>query len=215
MEILTDFQKEALRALSEHPHFADYYLTGGTALSAFYLKHRYSEDLDFFTESPGGVARAETIVRSLADKLGLRLTMGRRFQTLFECSAHNQKGETIEMDFALDMPGRLKPMRPREAFGVDLDNAEDISCNKLSALYERAEPKDFVDIYFIVQDILPFRELWEKSRLKYPSLDAYGLAVAFSKVKSLDILPRMVRPIALEMLRSFFLERASELSKAF
>ena len=26
-----------------------FFLTGGTALSAFFLEHRYSEDLDFFT----------------------------------------------------------------------------------------------------------------------------------------------------------------------
>ncbi|MGB2706138.1 MAG: nucleotidyl transferase AbiEii/AbiGii toxin family protein [Candidatus Omnitrophota bacterium] len=31
------------------PYFKDYYLTGGTAL-AFYYKHRFSEDLDFFTQ---------------------------------------------------------------------------------------------------------------------------------------------------------------------
>src|SRR5580658_3454148 len=29
--------------------FKDYYLTGGTAL-AFYFKHRFSEDLDFFSQ---------------------------------------------------------------------------------------------------------------------------------------------------------------------
>lgn len=28
-----------------------YYLTGGTALSEFYLHHRLSEDIDFFTRS--------------------------------------------------------------------------------------------------------------------------------------------------------------------
>ena len=28
-----------------------YYLTGGTALAEFYLHHRYSEDLDFFSEN--------------------------------------------------------------------------------------------------------------------------------------------------------------------
>lgn len=27
---------------------ADFYLTGGTALSRFYLHHRFSDDLDFF-----------------------------------------------------------------------------------------------------------------------------------------------------------------------
>ncbi len=215
MEILTDFQKTVLRTFSEQPLFADYYLTGGTALSAFYLKHRYSEDLDFFTESPQGVPRAEHLVAALADKLELRITMGRRFQTLFECCVHNKHGEKIEMDFALDMPGRLKPVQSGEAFGVNLDNSLDIACNKLSALYERAEPKDFVDVYLIVQEIFSFPDLWEKSRLKYPSLDPYGLAVACSKVKSLDILPRMVRPLSLKTLKTFFLVLATDLSKAF
>jgi hypothetical protein len=28
----------------------DFYLTGGTALAEFYLQHRLSEDLDFFSE---------------------------------------------------------------------------------------------------------------------------------------------------------------------
>jgi predicted nucleotidyltransferase component of viral defense system len=28
-----------------------FYLTGGTALGRFYLNHRYSEDLDFFTDN--------------------------------------------------------------------------------------------------------------------------------------------------------------------
>jgi predicted nucleotidyltransferase component of viral defense system len=27
-----------------------FYLTGGTALAAYYLRHRLSEDLDFFAE---------------------------------------------------------------------------------------------------------------------------------------------------------------------
>ncbi len=90
---------------------ADFYLTGGTALSAFYLKHRYPEDLDFFTESPQGVARAEGMVAALVNKLGLRVTMGRRFQTLFECSVRNKQGEKIEMDFALDfLPRMLRPI---------------------------------------------------------------------------------------------------------
>ena len=29
----------------------DFYLTGGTALSRFYLNHRYSDDLDFFVNN--------------------------------------------------------------------------------------------------------------------------------------------------------------------
>ena len=52
MEILTPFQKQALKAIGESPLVDNFYLTGGTALSAFYLQHRLSEDLDFFSPDP-------------------------------------------------------------------------------------------------------------------------------------------------------------------
>ena len=43
---LYPFQDKVLKAI-ENLH-VDFYLTGGTALSRCYLKHRYSDDLDFF-----------------------------------------------------------------------------------------------------------------------------------------------------------------------
>src|SRR2546428_1111807 len=48
--VLTPLQQQVLVALFDNG-LADrgYYLTGGTALSAVYLQHRYSDDLDFFT----------------------------------------------------------------------------------------------------------------------------------------------------------------------
>ena len=46
-DILTKLQWDFLsRFFQESPPF---FLTGGTALSAFYLRHRYSEDLDLFS----------------------------------------------------------------------------------------------------------------------------------------------------------------------
>lgn len=47
---VTDLQKRILHRFSELPDKEAFYLTGGTALSAFYLKHRKSNDLDFFTD---------------------------------------------------------------------------------------------------------------------------------------------------------------------
>jgi len=35
-------------------------------------------------------------------------------------------------------------------YDIYTDNSLDISCNKLSALFDRSEAKDFVDIFFIV-----------------------------------------------------------------
>jgi len=49
LEILTNLQIEILKIVSNLPDKEAFYLTGGTALSAFFLKHRKSHDLDFFT----------------------------------------------------------------------------------------------------------------------------------------------------------------------
>lgn len=50
--ILTPGQKSILSALSEDKLFSiNFCLTGGTALSEYYLHHRLSEDLDFFSEN--------------------------------------------------------------------------------------------------------------------------------------------------------------------
>ena len=51
MEILERVQKEVFHCLREIPEADSFYLTGGTALSAFYLRHRRSDDLDFFTST--------------------------------------------------------------------------------------------------------------------------------------------------------------------
>lgn len=49
MQILTSLQEEVLRIFDETEEAELFYLTGGTALAAFYLQHRLSRDLDLFT----------------------------------------------------------------------------------------------------------------------------------------------------------------------
>jgi hypothetical protein len=48
--ILRPNQKQLLGAFSRSSLAGSFSLTGGTALAAFHLGHRVSEDLDFFTE---------------------------------------------------------------------------------------------------------------------------------------------------------------------
>src|SRR3989344_1410211 len=49
--ILSDNQRRLLTLLSEEVQICQsFYLSGGTALAEFYLQHRLSEDLDFFSE---------------------------------------------------------------------------------------------------------------------------------------------------------------------
>ena len=49
--ILSPLQKRFLDLVVAEPTLVrDYYWTGGTVLSEFYLQHRDSEDIDLFTE---------------------------------------------------------------------------------------------------------------------------------------------------------------------
>jgi len=49
--ILTQKQSAFLDKIGHNDFFVkNFYLTGGTALAAFYLRHRHSEGLDFFSE---------------------------------------------------------------------------------------------------------------------------------------------------------------------
>ncbi len=51
-KILTELQEKILQIIGAHQKVASsFYLSGGTALAGFYLFHRYSEDLDFFSEN--------------------------------------------------------------------------------------------------------------------------------------------------------------------
>jgi len=50
-EILTLEQRKILNEFSQEEYLTRrFYFTGGTPLAAFYLFHRISEDLDFFSE---------------------------------------------------------------------------------------------------------------------------------------------------------------------
>ncbi len=90
---------------------------------------------------------------------------------------------------------------------------DDIAANEVAALFDRADPKDFVDVYFLSQEVLPFSDLVERARQKHVGMDDYWLAQALARARTLSVLPRMVRPLDLERLRSFFVGEAERLMR--
>ena len=62
MNLLTLFQQQIIAAISKSQLQDHFYFTGGTALAVFYLHHRYSLDLDFFTADPIAVSRVPAVL---------------------------------------------------------------------------------------------------------------------------------------------------------
>jgi len=213
MEILTPFQKTLLKHIGQSPLAENFYLTGGTALAAFYLKHRLSEDLDFFTPDPNALTMVPAAMSQIAANVGGAVDFTRRFNTFLECFIHSHTGDAVKFDFAYDSPFRLRPVVQEPMFGIQLDNWLDIGCNKLSALFDRAAGKDFIDVYFLCQELLPFEQLLAFARQKHVGIDDYWLAVALRRVQTIQLLPRMVQAVDLVSMQAYFLQIASQLMK--
>lgn len=107
------------------------------------------------------------------------------------------------------------PIRqPSEISGLRVDSLEDVAANKLMALIDRIEPKDFVDIFFILKEteitVPKLRELLAKKF--HLQLEAMTLGSEFAKVRSLEALPKMIKPLILSELKQFFSDQARELA---
>jgi len=95
--------------------------------------------------------------------------------------------------------------------GVDPGTDGRCPGSRPTALFDRAEPKDFVDVYFVVQEILPFERLVSLARRKHVGMDDYWLAMALAQVEQVAVLPHMVKPVLVDTLKAFFLARAKEI----
>jgi len=68
---LTDEQKKFLEFFKKTPLLnKSFYFSGGTALSEFYLQHRFSEDLDFFSENEFNPLDVTNLLKQGKTKIG-------------------------------------------------------------------------------------------------------------------------------------------------
>ena len=66
--ILNLFQQKTLLDFKKSNLSKKFYLSGGTALAEFYLHHRLSEDLDFFTQDELDLEQLKKFINSVAKK---------------------------------------------------------------------------------------------------------------------------------------------------
>ncbi len=177
-KLLTPIQNLFLQVFKRLPDHEQFYLTGGTALAEYYLGHRLSYDLDFFTGEEGLVQPVSFQLEKLVENHRLGLTVIRRFSTYVEFLI-TYENETLRVDLALDSPFRFQPpvLSPP---GILINNYIDLCVDKLLAYYGRAEPRDAVDLYFIMNNETP-DALLEKAKQKDPGFDKYWFAIALNR----------------------------------
>lgn len=213
--ILTEKQRLFLDNLPEKI-LSSFYLTGGTALSAFYLEHRLSQDLDMFTDTEETMPPIEFLtglikkLPSIDDIQYERLFDRRIFVVTFK------DDDTLKVEF-VTYP--FKSIEKRAKIGkLIVDSPLNIVTGKLFALTDRYDPKDFVDLYFFQQKydwtlnelITRAGERFEIKGIEFIIPERLLLA----KKIGLEELPVMLREINLEKMKGFFLNQSSELVKS-
>jgi hypothetical protein len=127
-------------------------LEGGTALAAFHLHHRESEDLDFFADSPLDARDWGAFVVQHATRggIGLRFDAPPNAGMARLVAANPDTPEQeVKIDLAAQSPFRLAPLE-ETAEGIRIASYRDLCTGKLSAAYGRHLVRDFIDLHTIL-----------------------------------------------------------------
>ncbi len=176
--ILSVFQRAFLHLFAGLPDQERFYLTGGTALAEYYLAHRLSNDLDLFTSEAGLIIPFSYRVEQAVQSGGMEIRAVRRFASFVEFQVTQGK-EQLKIDLALDSPYRFAPAEVGDA-GVLVNDFTDIQADKTLAFFGRVEPRDAIDLYFLLQRT-SLEELAKLARHKDTGFDLYWFAVALNR----------------------------------
>ena len=132
---LTKSQKVALSLLAASPLCNQFYLTGGTLLAWVYLKHRYSEDLDFFSEQKFSFDEVSNFIRDLKEKGGFKSV---EYQKIFDRHQFLLKNkEILKIEFVYFNHDKKRLGKKRKVLGIWVDSLKDLSANKTLAYFDK------------------------------------------------------------------------------
>lgn len=208
---LTEEQKAIFSEVAQNSYLSkNFYFTGGTALSSFYFQHRYSDDLDFFSQTPFDNQVIFTLMQEWSNKH--QFSLQSRFVEvvyIFDLVFHNNT--PLKIDFSYYPYKRIEMGEIIE--GITIDSLLDIGINKIVTVSQRNDVKDFVDLYFILQKFSIW-DLMHGAKIKFHiEIEPFLLAADFLKVEDFTFLPRMIKPITLDGLKSFYRQKAQDLGK--
>lgn len=209
--ILTNDQKKVLDAIRVDTRLVDnFYLSGGTALAEYYLQHRYSDDLDFFTgDEIDTLVLHEFTTRLKISLDATDLSYGHihdRHLFSYTFPYGNLKIEFTRYPF-------IQLETPEKKEYVRVDSFTDIGANKIMALLDRFDPKDFVDLYYILQRT-DLKTLVKNAEKKFGiTIDSLFVGAEIAKIQRVHALPRMIEQLSLGDLKKFWIGQAKNIGK--
>jgi len=185
-----------------------WYLAGGTAL-ALQVGYRQSVDLDFFTESKSGKIDNTKILEYLKSS-GEWFTDVDSEGTIY--------GELQKAKISFIAYPFFSPAQPFVRYGtINILNKEDIAVMKVVAISQRGRKRDFFDLYYCANNILPLEEIMIRLKMQYPSVahDYYHILkslIYFADAES-DPEPNLLIDLDWKTVKKYFEKEIPALTK--
>ncbi|MBI5614599.1 nucleotidyl transferase AbiEii/AbiGii toxin family protein [Candidatus Gottesmanbacteria bacterium] len=211
--ILTAVQQKTLNIIASDVIVKKYfYLSGGTALSEYYLHHRLSEDLDFFSETEIDALWLNTIAKRIKTNIGAStVDIQQNFNRnliFFHVGKTILKTEFTYYPFTQIEKPLVKNI-------LRIDSLLDIAVNKFFTIYQKPASRHFLDLFCILESsTIRWSDLSELARMKFDTvIDPLQLGSQLMLANTVGQLPHMILPIKESQWRLYFLKKAKELKK--
>ena len=189
-------------------------MSGGTALSSWYLHHRESFDLDFFSEKEE--VNANYLIRWLTDQKNKLEIADMTHEEQFGFNFFNLKyanGDKLKVDFSYFPSERIEKRLVWN--GLQIDSLYDIAVNKFNTIATTPRGRDYVDLYLILKENdWTLKQLMEDSAINH-GIRQDTLHVARQLLRSVEFTdsPKILIPFDRKDMNNFFLNLAKSLKK--
>ena len=175
---------ELLKKVQKNDLFKDLRLVGGTSL-ALQIGHRISVDLDLFGIIPEKKLEITTALNTIGEVKTIHFTKNIAIYSI----------DGIKVDI-VNYP---YPWLEKEIIDDELllANKMDIAAMKLAAITGRGSKKDFIDIFFLLQEY-SFKQMLEFYNQKYADGSTFLVLKSMAYFENADeeLMPRMLKNIA-------------------
>jgi predicted nucleotidyltransferase component of viral defense system len=200
-----------LSLLSEEKNLtSNFYLSGGTALAEYYLHHRLSEDLDFFSFEEVDPMVIQVLLKKIKSKASIKAI---DYQQSFNRNLFflHFEDEVIKTEFTYYPFTQLE--RSKLINELKIDSLIDIAVNKVFTIYQNPRSRDFIDLYLIMKEQKwSFEDLIKKAKIKFDThIDPLQMAQQLLRVQEVKDYPRMLIPLEDKGWKDFWLEETEKL----
>ncbi|MDP3014881.1 MAG: nucleotidyl transferase AbiEii/AbiGii toxin family protein [bacterium] len=212
-KILNKNQIKFLEVFAKEKELAQkFYLSGGTALAAFYISYRLSEDLDFFCEEEFDPQAIIVFFKKYKKELEFKEF---DYQKSFNRNLYFLKfnSHILKTEFTYYPFKQIE--KPKVMAGIKIDSLLDIAVNKIFTIFQNPRTRDFIDLYLIIKERdFDFFHLIKKARIKFDwHIDPIQLGAQLMKANELKDYPILIKKIDDSRWQSFYEKIAKKLGE--